>query len=124
MHGACFADKAGAEEFQDAVGGDERPPERMGRMRIVGRMDAVGGKRDGVGKFGGPVGERDVDVETAHEVEDIGVEIGHRAGFERQRTVFSAARSGDEAVAEEVEFEFENFVAGGIGVVPSPRAVT
>ena len=36
MHGARLADKAGAEEFEDAIGADERPPEVMGRLRIVG----------------------------------------------------------------------------------------
>ena len=113
MDRARLAEEAAAEELEDAIGLDERAPETMGRGAVVGSVGAVERKADRVGNLVRCFVDRYRDAEPVQEIDDPTMEGGNSLRRERKRPFLATAGASEEAVADEVELDLEDFVPCG-----------
>ena len=107
MDGAALADETGTERLQHAVRLDEHAPEALGVLRVIGRMRAVLGERDGRIDLVGSRVDVDLQVELPEGLHHGVVERGDRACLEPDRATGALARLDEELVRDEVEVDLE-----------------
>jgi hypothetical protein len=111
MHRARLAEKAAAEQLEDAVDLDERAPEAMDRVGIVAGMAAVVGKAGRVRDLARHVVDGDRDAEAAEQRENAAMELGDGLRREGKPVLVAAAGAHDQPVSDEIEIDFEILVA-------------
>ena len=107
VHRACLAEKARAELLEHAIHVDEDAPELLRVMGIISRVLAVPLKRNGVGDLDRHRPDPDLQSKRFQPVHDIVVEIGNRAGLQRQTFRSPIARLYVQAVIDEVEVDLK-----------------
>ena len=116
MHGAGFAEEAGAEFFEDGSDGGEDLSEAVGVFGVVGGVSFVESEADGAGDFHGHVPHFCVDAEGMESGHEFLVEGGDGAWDEAEGTEFAEAGLDFERVVDEIEVDFEDaFVVGNGG---------
>ena len=113
MHGAGFAEEAGAKFFEDGSDGSEDLPETVGVDGVVGGVSYVESEADGAGNFDGHVPNSCIDVERVEFGHERIVECGDGAWGEADRARFAEAGLDFESVFDEIEVDFEDpFLVG------------
>ena len=111
MDGARLPQKAGAKELEDAIDLHKRAPEAMGSGGVIGRVGAVLRKADRVRHLVRHLVDDDRDADAVEKIDQPTMEIGNRLRLERKLPCVASAGARDEAVADEVELDLEDFVA-------------
>jgi len=107
MHGAAFADEAGAKLLQYPVGLSEHVKEPA---RVLGHIRSVRGvllERDRIDHFAGSRADRYAKAEVCQSCKQLFVELGDRAGAKRHRARGATAGADQEAVSDEIEFDLK-----------------
>src|SRR5208283_6167901 len=76
MDGTRLSDEAGAEELEDAIGADEREPETMGRVPVIGGVYPVFREADRVDDFVGRLVDRDCNSQLVQKIDHFAIEFG------------------------------------------------
>ena len=111
MHRARLAEEAAAKQLENAIGLDKDPPKAMGRGGVVSAVGAVLREADRLGHFVRHLVDRHADVKLVQEVHGSAIEVRNRLRREGERALLAPAGAGDEAVADEVELDLEEFGA-------------
>ena len=92
----------------------------MSGSGVVGRMSTILRKADRIGHLVRHLVNRDCDPDPVQDIDDAMIEVGNRLRLQRQLPYLVPAGARDEAVAEEVKVDLENFAAGRDRRRPKP----
>jgi len=98
----------GAELVHYSVGRNELVPEQVRGVAIVGGVLFVVGEWDCRVDLVGPGLNLHRNAELVERMHRLGIEVGHRLGFQRDLTSFAVAGSDVQPVLDEVEFDVEH----------------
>src|SRR5437899_10338166 len=113
MHGAGFAEEAGAKFFEDGSDGSEDLPETVGVDGVVGGVSYVESEADGAGDFDGHVPNSCINVERVEFGHEHIVEGGDGAWGEADRARFAEDGLDFESVFDEIEVDLvDPFLVG------------
>ena len=108
---ARFADEAGLEGLEHAIGLNQRAPQQLRMLRVVRVVPFVQVERDGVGDLHGTGRDRDVDAAASEPRQEVAVEARDRARLEAHREGSRVAVGDVQTVVDEVEVDLELAVA-------------
>ena len=98
-----LAQKAAAEKLEHAIGLDERAPEGMRRVGIIGSMQPIIREADRVLHLVWHFVYANGDPDAVQEIENPAVKLGNGLRFERMRPLRTPAGADGEAVTNEIE---------------------
>ena len=100
---AYLAQKAAAEKLEHAIGLDERAPEGMRRVGIIGSMQPIIREADRVLHLVRHFVYANGDPDAVQEIENPAVKLGNGLRFERMRPLRTPAGADGEAVTNEIK---------------------
>src|SRR5271156_3449892 len=121
MDGAGLAEIAGAEQLEEAIHLDERAPEAMCGLGVIGGVDLVLRETDRVREFVRHFVDFHDNAQAAQEFHHRMVKPGNGLWLERDAAFLALAGAGGEAMEDEVELDLEDFGAdrNGRGAEPA-----
>ncbi len=103
VHRAGLAAELAAEPAEHAVRSDQRQPEPVDGVRVVGGVHGVLGERDHLGQLDRGADDRHVDAQPAQRAGELGVEVRDGARAQQHRPALPPGRADGELVRREVE---------------------
>src|SRR5690242_1723887 len=107
---ARLAEEASAECAEHALHLDQRAPEAAGGLPIIGSLGTILGEGHRIRHFAGLRIEPAIDVKIAKRGHHRGVEIGNRAGFQRDQAFVTVARREPHAISQQIEIDLEKAI--------------
>ena len=113
MHRADLAQKARTEQSKDAVGLDQRPPEAVGEIRVIGGVPMVRLEADRMLDFAGQRPDTHFETERAHSPHQLGMKVGDRPGLQGQNLLSAVIDTNPQVVLDKVEIDLKGARAMG-----------
>ena len=110
MNGACLADKAAPEEFEDAISLHQCSPKGVGRVGVVRAVYLIHRKGNRVVQLVRHLVYCDRNANSFQEIHDSTIEVSDRLRLEGKCAYLTPADAGNELVAEEIELDIQDFV--------------
>src|SRR4030095_12571414 len=107
MHGAALADEAGTKLLQHPVSLSEHVKEPARVVRHVRSVRGVLLERDRIDHFARSRADRYAEAELCQSCKQLFVEVGDRTGAKRHCARHATAGPDQEAVIDEIEFDFK-----------------